>query len=99
MLRELDENNFTDEIKNGVKLVEFYTSWCGYCKKQNSELEKMEKIWIGQVDADNNSEIASKYGINAFPTFLIFKNGEEAERISGLHTKEDLLNRVMQHLK
>ena len=52
-------NNFEDEIKQGLKLVEFYTTWCGYCKKQLYELEQMKKIWIGQIDADNNTEIHS----------------------------------------
>ena len=99
MLRELDINNFEEETRDGVKLVEFYTSWCGYCKKQKPELENMDKIWIGQVDADNNKEIASKYGVNAFPTFLILKNGEEKERISGFHKKEDLMNKILKHIK
>ena len=99
MLRELDLNNFDDETNEGVKLVEFYTTWCGYCKKQKVELEKMDKVWIGQVDADNNPEIAAKYGVNAFPTFLILKNGKEIERFSGLRNKEEIMDKIMRHLK
>ena len=99
MLRELDVNNFEDETKDGLKLVEFYTSWCGFCKKQHPELEKMDKIWIGQLDADNNPEIAEKFGVNAFPTFLILKDGQETERISGFHKKEELMNKLLKHLK
>lgn len=99
MFRELDLNNFYDETKDGVKLVEFYTTWCGYCKKQKIELEKMDKIWIGQVDADNNAEIATKYAVNAFPTFLIFKDGKEVERFSGLRNKEEIMEKIIKHLK
>ena len=99
MLRELDVNNFEDEIKGGLKLVEFYTSWCGYCKKQKPELEKMDKVWIGQVDADNNAEISSKYGVNAFPTFLVFKDGNEVGRMSGFRTKETLINELLGYMK
>ena len=74
MLKELTSENFNNEIKDGLKLIEFYTGWCGYCKKQKPELEKMDKIWIGQVNADNSPEISAKYKVGAFPTFLIFKD-------------------------
>ena len=98
MLVELNEGNFDKETENGVKLVEFHTSWCGYCKKQQPELDAMDKVWIGQVDADNSPAIAAKYNINAFPTFLIIKNGQEVERFSGMHKKEALMSKIMQHL-
>ena len=98
MLLELTSENFDKETQKGLKLVEFYTSWCGYCKKQLPELQKMDKVWIGQLEADNSPAIAAKYNVSAFPTFLIFKNGNEIERFSGYRTKEDLMERIMQHL-
>jgi thioredoxin 1 len=98
MLKELNNENFAEETKNGVKLIEFRTEWCGYCKKQQPELEAMNKVWIGQVDADNASLISAKYNINSFPTFLIMKNGEEVERFSGMRKKEELMSKIMKHL-
>ena len=98
MLVELNEENFQKETEKGVKLVEFHTSWCGYCKKQQPELESMDKVWIGQVDADNAPSIASKFDVNAFPTFIILKNGDEVERFSGMRKKEDLMSKIMKHL-
>jgi len=98
MLRELDLNNFKEETKKGVKLIEFYTSWCGYCKKQQSELNEMDKIWIGQIDADNNEELAAEYGVSVFPTFLILKDGRELERFSGLRKKEEIMQKIMKYL-
>ena len=99
MLNELNDNNFSEKIKSGLKLVEFYTDWCGYCKKQKPELESMEKVWIGQVNAEKAGKIASKYRVNAFPTFLLFKDGEEIERFSGMRSKEELMGKIMKHLK
>lgn len=99
MLVELNTDNFENEIKDGLKLVEFYTTWCGYCKKQKSELEKMDKVWIGQLDADKSPAIASKHEVSGFPTFLIFKNGKEIERFSGLRDKNEIMSRVIKHLK
>lgn len=98
MLTELNSENFEEKTAKGLKLIEFYTSWCRYCKRQLPELEKMDKIWIGQVDADESPSIAAKYNINSFPSFLILKNGEVAERISGMHKKEDLMAKIMKHV-
>lgn len=99
MLKELNSENFEAETKSGLKLIEFYTDWCGYCKKQKSALEEMDKVWIGQVNADKAPAVALRYNINAYPTFLILKNGEEVERFSGLREKEDLMNRILGHMK
>lgn len=98
MLTELNNENFNEKTQNGVKLIEFRTSWCGYCKKQQPELEQMNKIWIGQIDADSEPMIAAKYNINSFPTFLILKNGEEVERFSGMRKKEELISKIMRHI-
>ena len=98
MLNKLTNDNFDNEIKTGLKLVEFYAPWCGYCKKQESELEQMDKVWIGQVNTDEDAEIAIRHGIHSFPTFLVFNNGKEIERFSGLRNKEDLMKILMKYL-
>ncbi len=98
MLNELNDDNFNSELEKGVKLVEFHTTWCGYCKKQQPELEAMNKIWIGQVDADAAPKTAAKFNVNSFPTFLIMKNGQEIDRFSGMHKKEALMERIMRHI-
>ena len=98
MLKELTKDNFDEEIKSGLKLVEFYAPWCSYCKKQDSELSGMDKVWIGKLNTDENAEVAIRYGVNSFPTFLVFDNGKEVERFSGLRSKHDLMNKVMKHL-
>lgn len=95
MITKLTNNNFETETKNGLKLVEFFADWCGYCKRQEAELEQMDKVWIGQVNADENSELAIKHGIAGFPTFLVMKDGKEVTRFSGLRSKEDLMNVLM----
>lgn len=98
MLKELNGSNFEEEIKSGLKLVEFYTTWCGYCKKQVPELEAMEKIWIGQVDADKAPSVVSKNGVSAFPTFIIYKDGKELERFSGYRQKEEIMDKIMKYV-
>ena len=98
MLKELTNENFNDEIKTGLKFVEFLAPWCGYCKKQEDELKQMDKVWIGQVNTDDNAELAIRHGVHSFPTFLVFNNGKEVERFSGLRKKEDLMNILMKYI-
>ena len=98
MLKKLTNGNFHKEINNGLKLVEFFAPWCSYCKKQETELEQMDKVWIGQINTDEDSELAIRFGIHAFPTFLIFDNGKEVERFSGFRKKEALMNILLKYL-
>ena len=98
MITELNKDNFNEKTRSGVKLIEFYTTWCGYCKKQQLELDQMDKVWIGQIDADKEYELAAKYNVNAFPTFLILKNGHLSEQFSGMYKKEALMEKIMKYL-
>lgn len=98
MFKTLTKDNFYEEIKSGLKLIEFYTHWCGYCQKQEDVLKELNKIYIGQVDAEKEVELAMRYSIHSFPTFLIFRNGKEVERFSGLRNKYDLMNIIMKYL-
>ncbi|MBQ3311774.1 thioredoxin family protein [bacterium] len=99
MITELDNNNYEEETKNGLKLIEFSADWCGFCSRQNIILKELDKIWIGKVDTDKNRELAKKYNITALPSFVLLKNGNEVERFSGLHSKFDIMNIITKHLK
>lgn len=101
MIVELNEKNFDENTKSGLKLIEFYATWCGYCQKQKPILEELSNnnIWIGTIDVDKNPELANKFGITGFPSFLLFKDGKVIAALSGYHEKSQLLTRLMEHLK
>lgn len=100
MIYELNETNFEDNIKNGLKLVEFGASWCGFCQKQKPVLQELSdaNIWIGEVDADKNPNLVKKYDISGFPTFILFKNGDAVAKFSGFHPKYELMNKLIRFL-
>ena len=100
MIIELDETNFDKEIETGLKIIEFYTTWCGFCMKQRIELQEFEKsqIRIGIVDGDESPNIISRYKISGYPTFLVFKDGNKIGEFSGFHTKSQLLNQLMKYV-
>ena len=100
MFIELNENNFESETSNGLKLVDFYADWCGYCKKQQEVLDELSQnnFWIGKLDCDNNQNIAKKYGVTGLPTMILFKNGKVMTQLIGYHDKSQLLNKLMPYI-
>ena len=100
MFKELDYDNFENETSIGLKLVDFYTTWCGYCKKQQEVLDELSKngFWIGKLNCDKYSKIAEKYNVSGYPSFILFKNGKIAAQFAGYHTKSQLLNKLTSHL-
>ncbi|KAI5064892.1 hypothetical protein GOP47_0019587 [Adiantum capillus-veneris] len=87
----LDATNFSETIgTHSFVVVEFYASWCGFCKKLAPEYEKAAAILKGheppillaKVDAEEqrNKVLARKYGIRGFPTLKIFEGKRGAVR-------------------
>jgi len=90
--------NFEAEVlKSDVPvLVDFTATWCGPCKALAPIIDKVAdefqgKVKVGKVDIDEAAAIATKYGIRSVPTVLVFKNGVEANRNSGLTTRDKLV--------
>lgn len=98
MITELSNNNFEEQVSNGLKLVEFMAPWCSFCSKQRNVLDEFDKVWIGTVDTDKQPELSRKYSINALPTFIIFKNGKIVEKFSGLHSKFEIMDILNKHI-
>lgn len=83
----LTQENFNEEIKTGIVIVDFYADWCGPCKQLAPFLDKLSKentnIKFVKVDTEESQELSSLYNIRALPTIVFFKNGKEEERNVG----------------
>ena len=99
MIYDLNEKNFDEKIKDGIKLVEFYASWCPYCRQEENIINNLNNIWLGKVNSDNNSKLVSEHQIMGYPTFLLFQNGIEIARFSGFHNKEEIEDIVKSYIK
>ena len=77
-------------------VVDFWAEWCGPCKMIAPILETLAEEYVGKikfvkVDTEENFETPSSYGILSLPTLLVFKEGQQIERITGARPKGDLM--------
>ena len=78
-------------------LVDFFADWCGPCKMLSPILKQVkdslgERVSIIKIDVDKNQALATKYQVRGVPTLLLFKNGKQVWRQSGVVQKEDIIN-------
>ena len=101
---KLNASSFDDFIKTELPVVvDFWADWCMPCRIMSPVMEELAiayagKALFGNVNVDENSQIASRYGIMSIPHFLIFKNGALVERIIGAVGRGPLENALKKHL-
>jgi thioredoxin 1 len=94
-LLEFSDANFEAEVLNSdvPVVVDFTATWCGPCKKIAPIVDQLAGQYAGQVkagklDIDANPNTPVKYRVRGVPTLILFKNGEEANRLIGAVPKK-----------
>jgi thioredoxin 1 len=67
-VQHFDMNSFSETIRSGTTLVDFWATWCGPCRMQAPILDAFERemgeiVKVGKVDVDEQPDIAQHYGI------------------------------------
>ncbi|MFQ3614650.1 MAG: thioredoxin [Cyanobacteriota bacterium] len=93
--------SFADMIEGSPTpiLVDFYASWCGPCRLMANVLEQVkpqvgDAVSFVKVDTEKYPNIAARWGIQALPTLILFKDGRPIDRIEGLLQPRALLERL-----
>ena len=77
-------------------LIDFFATWCGPCKILGPILKEVkddlgDRISIIKIDVDTNQQLAAHYQVKGVPTMILFQNGKQLWRQSGVIQKSCLL--------
>jgi thioredoxin 1 len=72
-------------------LVDFWAEWCGPCRMIAPALDEIadenQRVQIAKVNVDHEQELAHRYQVSSIPTFILFKDGQVADRMMGAMPK------------
>ncbi len=95
--KAVTDASFADDVLNSDKpvLVDFWADWCGPCKMIGPALEEIsdelaDQLTIAKVDIMENTDIASRFGVQSIPLLLLFKDGEPVAKKLGAAPKSQL---------
>ena len=97
MLKEVNKDNFDQEVVASQQpvLVDFWGPRCGPCIALMPYVEEMasdykDVLKVVKVDASQNRRLCLNLRVMNLPTYLIFKDGKEANRLTGEISREKL---------
>jgi thioredoxin 1 len=98
---DVSTRNFESEVLRARDpvLADFWAEWCGPCRFMHPILEELAedldgRLRVVRINVDENPELASRYDVYAIPTFIIFRDGVEVDRLVGAMPKSAFKERV-----
>jgi len=95
-------SSFNDIIQSEKPvLVDFFATWCGPCQILAPILKEVkanlgERISIIKIDVDKNQAVAAQYQVRGVPTMILYQNGKQLWRQSGVISKEDIIKIIVE---
>ncbi len=93
--KAITDSNFETDVLGSEKpvLVDFWAEWCAPCRMIAPSVEAVAEEYEGKagvfkMNVDENINVPQRYGIRGIPTLIVFKGGQEQERIVGAVTRE-----------
>lgn len=103
--KEATDTNFEADVLGSEKavLVDFWAEWCGPCRMIAPSVEAIaeeykDKAGVYKMNVDDNQDVPQRFGIRGIPTLIVFKNGQEQERIVGAVSREAIAKVVEKYV-
>ena len=82
-------------------LIDFFATWCGPCKILGPILKEVkddlgDRISIIKIDVDTNQQLAAHYQVKGVPTMILFQNGKQLWRQSGVLQKDAITSIILE---
>jgi len=99
MVKELNDSTFSETIKQGVTLIDFWAPWCAPCMMQGPIIENVaesvgDKATVAKINVDEAQQAAAALGIQAIPTVILFKDGQIVEQFVGVTQENRLISAI-----
>ncbi len=101
----ISDATFESEVLGSTEpvLVDFWATWCGPCKAVAPVLDEIAteqagRLKVVKLDVDANGRTAMRFGVQSIPTLILFKNGEQVERLLGAMPKQAIMSKLSRHL-
>jgi thioredoxin 1 len=104
-VQAVSDSSFEGDILKSEKpvLVDFWAPWCGPCRSVAPIVDDLAnqyegKLKVAKINVDESSMVAMKYQVTSIPTFILFKNGQVADRALGAMARSEFVKFIDRNL-